>query len=308
MRLGIDTYIGIDGGGTSTELALVDGDGTLLARIQGPTSNKAVVGLNQATSVLSSLIADACKMASAELPVTSGWIGLAGSDRPEDQAALSNAIGPLFTQLRITNDAALVLSGTPDGTGIALISGTGSIAYARNEHGVTGRSGGWGHIFGDEGSAYMLAVEALRAVAAAADGRGPETTLTGTLMDYWQAETPQHLISSVYDSAVQKSDIAASAPVIVDASEAGDPVAIGIMERTANALAELVTSLARRVPFSAPPPVAGTGGLLLRSETIRAHVTAQLDPKLVQPSLQLIDDIALSTAHAVRRFTMEGQS
>src|SRR5690606_40864022 len=59
---------------------------------------------------------------------------------------------------------ALPISGVPSGVGIALIAGTGSIAFARNERGETGRSGGWGHIFGDEGSAYMVAVDALRAV------------------------------------------------------------------------------------------------------------------------------------------------
>ena len=301
-------YLGIDGGGTTTDLALVDADGTLRARMQGPTSNKAVVGHDRAMSVLSELITDACRAGNIEGPVTSGWIGLAGSDRQEDRTSIASALGPLFENLRITNDAELVLSGTPDGTGIALIGGTGSIAFARNEQGVSGRSGGWGHIFGDEGSAYMLAVDGLRAVAAAADGRGPDTALTAVLMQHWQADTPQQLISKVYDSAVQKADIAASAPVVVDAAHAGDEAAIAIMHRAADELAELVTSLARRVPFSAPPPVACTGGLLLRSELVRHRITIQLDPDLVQPELQLVDDIAVSAAEAIRRFSTRGHS
>ncbi len=301
-------YVGIDGGGTKTDLAMVDADGNLLARVQGETSNKAVVGLDRAVQVIQSLLDRAIEQAGSDHRVAAGWIGMAGADRPEDRDAFMAALAPRFSELRITNDGELVLSGTPTGTGIALIAGTGSIAFARNEQGESARSGGWGHIFGDEGSAYIVAVDALRAVAAEADGRGPATSLTKRLTDWWNADRPQQLITKVYDQAVKKADIAASAPVVVEAAESGDAVALGILHKAGDDLAALVESLLRRVSFAEPPTVAGTGGLLLRTSIVRERVESHLDPSTVTPSIRTVDDIAVSVALAVARDTTEGQS
>lgn len=297
-------FLGIDGGGTKTALAIVDAAGNVLDRRQGPTSNQAVVGFEQASSALREVISESAATASVPLPLASGWIGLAGSDRPEDREAFTRSLGDLVDDLRVTNDAELVLSGTPDGAGIALIAGTGSIAFARTPDGRTGRSGGWGHIFGDEGSAYGVAVDGLRAVAAATDGRGPATVLTETLTNAWHAETPQQLIRRVYAPGVNKADIAATAPLVLNAAEAGDAVATSIVEQAGIELASLVMSLARRVSFATPPPVACTGGLILQSAALRRHVEARLAPDLVQPTLHPVDDIAVSAARAVRRLAI----
>lgn len=301
------TFLGIDGGGTKTDLALVDERSNLLVRLQGETSNQAIVGFDAAAEVLHGLIDRAIREVNIRLPITAGWVGMAGSDRPEDRAAFTKLLGDGFEELRVTNDGELVLSGTPDGTGIALIAGTGSIAFARNAQGYTARSGGWGHVFGDEGSAYNVAVEGLRAVAAEADGRGPSTRLTADLMARWEADRPQQLISRVYAPGVRKADIAASAPVIVAAAEAGDLVARGILDRAGDDLASLVASLLDRIRFGSPPAIAGTGGLLLRTALVRDRVMEQIDASRVSPKIRLVDDIAVSGANAMRRFHQEGQ-
>ncbi len=299
-------YIGIDGGGTRTDVALVGADGTLVCRLQGPTSHKAVVGADKATRVLQTLIDDAISQAGASSPIIAGWIGLAGADRPEDRAIFDAALGDLIGDIRITNDAELVLSGNPDGIGIALIGGTGSIAFARNEAGVSGRWGGWGHIFGDEGRASHLAVEGLRAVAAATDGRGPETALTGSLMRHWEVTTPQQLILRVYDASVRKSDIAATAPIVVDTARHGDAVAMQLLESTGAQLSSLVISLLHRISFTTPPSVVVTGGLLLQTPELREHVRRNLVGQPCRDELALADDVAVSAARAIRLHTMEG--
>lgn len=296
------TFVGIDGGGTRTDLALIDEKGSLLARLHGATCNQAVVGFDTAVAVLSSLIDRAMAGANLDLPVSAGWIGMAGADRPDDRSRFARALESRCGDLRISNDAELVLSGTPQGTGVALIAGTGSIAFARNERGTSSRSGGWGHIIGDEGSAYMVAVDGLRGVAAEADGRGPATRLTADLMTWWRVDQPQMLIPRVYDPTVKKADIAASAPVVVAAAEAGDQVAGRILQRAGEDLANLVVSLIDRVPFQAPPVIAGTGGLLLHTALVRDRVSGLLDPERVRTEIQLVDEIAVSVAHAVRRF------
>ena len=128
-------------------------------------------------------------------------LGLAGVDRPEDRALFEGWAAGRFggAPVVIANDAELVLAaGTPDGWGIALISGTGSIVFGRSPHGEMARAGGWGHILGDEGSGYAIGVEALRAVMRAFDGRGPATALTDAVLLHWSLKTPPDLVGRVY--------------------------------------------------------------------------------------------------------------
>lgn len=301
------SFIGIDGGGTKTDVAVVNDLGELVSRVQGPTSNKAVIGGEKAAQVLRTLIGQALTEAGMPGPVTAGWIGLAGADRSEDRDVFRKALSDLIETIRITNDAELVLSGNPERVGIALIGGTGSIAFARNEAGLSGRSGGWGHIFGDEGSAWQLAVDGLRAVAAASDGRGPGTALSDTIVEYWDVSAPQQLILKVYDPAVRKGDIAASAPVVVETARSGDPVAMRLLESAGSQLATLVTSLLHRIPFDSPPSVAVTGGLLLKSPEIREHLRKCLVDQPCRNEFARVDDVAVSAAQAIREETTKGE-
>lgn len=301
-----DLFLGIDGGGTSTDLVLVDADGSPVCGWHGPTSNRSVVGPEAAVAVLRTLIDEALDQIGTTPPIAAGWIGLAGTDRPEDRDLFATALSDRVATIRVTSDAELVLSGNPRGIGIALIGGTGSIAFARNEAGVSGRSGGWGHIFGDEGSAYGIGVDGLRAAAAAVDGRGPPTALTDSLMTHWRATSPQQLVLRVYDPSVRKGDIAASAPIVVDAARNGDPVALQIMELAGAHLGSLVTSLLDRIPFSTPPAVAVTGGLLLNTPELRQYVRRRLVDQPCNDELSLVNDVAKSAALAVRRQITEG--
>src|SRR5208282_6278819 len=100
-------------------------------------------------------------------------------------------------QMMVTTDAAIALSGaTATGQGIAAIAGTGSIAFGRNAEGRTARTGGWGYIFGDEGGAFDIARQALRAALRMEEGWGPETALRRMLLEATGAATvnqAQHL-------------------------------------------------------------------------------------------------------------------
>ncbi len=89
----------------------------------------------------------------------------------------------LAATVDVIEDAALLLAaGTPDGWGVAVVAGTGSMAFARAADGRTARAGGWGPLLGDEGSGYAIALAGLRAAARAADGRAPATPLTDRLL------------------------------------------------------------------------------------------------------------------------------
>src|SRR5262249_48756058 len=120
-------------------------------------------------------------------------LGLAGIDRADDLALIREwgERRNLAGLVEITNDAALLLAGgRPDGWGVGIVAGTGSIAFGKAADGRIDRAGGWGFILGDEGSAYGIVTAALRASARAADQRGPTTDLLPRFMAKLQLTKP----------------------------------------------------------------------------------------------------------------------
>ena len=112
-----------------------------------------------------------------------------------------------------------------------IICGTGSIAYGRNARNQAARAGGWGHVLGDEGSGYWIGRQALRAVARAADGRGPATALTPRLLTHFAVARPSDLIGEIYERQVRHHTLARLARVVQQARDEGDEVATQILEQ-----------------------------------------------------------------------------
>jgi N-acetylglucosamine kinase-like BadF-type ATPase len=167
--------LGIDGGGTSTTVWLADEKGVILGRGRAGPSNMRAVGIRCALLALDEAVALAVRDAGTEAEALEvACLGLAGADRTEEKVELRAWAErrSLARRLLLVNDGDLVLAAaSKDGCGAAVISGTGSIAVGRGRDGTMARAGGWGHLFGDEGSAYAVVLAALRLVARRADGR-----------------------------------------------------------------------------------------------------------------------------------------
>ena len=148
----------------------------------------------------------------------------------------------------VVNDALIALAaGAGDTPGIVIIAGTGSIAYGRNARRDAARSGGWGHIIGDEGSGYWIGREALSAVVRAVDGRGPSTRLTDDVLEHFAIGDISGLPRIVYDRDLPRLSVAALGPIVQRASTFGDPVARGILERAADELTLAAESVAAKL-------------------------------------------------------------
>src|SRR5205823_10053657 len=127
--------------------------------------------------------------------------------------------------------------------GLAVVAGTGSMAYGKTADGRTARAGGWGSLLGDEGSAYILVTDALRAVAHAADGRGPATDLQRRFLDHLGLQMPQELITCLHGGGWDRAALAGLAPLVLEAAETGDAVAAELAERGAAELATAALSV-----------------------------------------------------------------
>lgn len=291
-------YAAIDGGGTTTDVVLVDTSGAVRARLQAPTSNPTVIGHEASAGLLTSVLGEAL----AKVPLArleAAWFGLSGADRDVDRSRLLPALERLLAVPRLTNDAELVCGSLPSNTGIALIAGTGSIAFGIDLLGRRARSGGWGHIIGDEGSGYGLVRDALRAVARAVDGRGPATALRPMFTTELHVERDQDLITWTYDPGRTKADIAALAHLVFRAAADQDPAASKIIETGANDLADLVHTVGDKLDLPTPLPLAMTGGLLKAHPSYRHAVLERLEQTGTLYAPVVIEDVALAAARSL---------
>jgi N-acetylmuramic acid 6-phosphate etherase len=292
-----DLVIGVDGGGSST-VALVASQSAILGRGESGPSNLYAVGEARAFQALDEALAAAFVAAGrSRAKVRAAVLGLAGADRPADADIIHGWAerSGLAQHIEVINDAVLLLAaGTPDGWGVGLVAGTGSIAFSRAPDGRTARAGGWGHLLGDEGSGYGLALAGLRAAAQAADGRGPVTTLTDLFLHELGVSEPMDLIPAVYRGGRDRAALAALAPVVLEAGLQGDAIAREIVREAADQLARAVAAAATAVQLRLTDlPLAITGGTLLGSDNYRQTVLHALTKHGVRPDpVQMVHEPA----------------
>ncbi|MCT7987250.1 N-acetylglucosamine kinase [Laspinema olomoucense] len=245
-----DWVLGIDGGGTKTVCLVMDETGTIAGRGEAGPSNYQTIGLPAAGESISQAIASAVK----NLPgvaIAGIGVGLAGVGRPADVQVVQGLVTGLYQEsplpicwklhsegVVVTHDCAIALvGGTRSASGVAIVAGTGSIAYGCNPQGESKRAGGWGYRFGDEGSGYQIAIAGLKAAARSHDGRGPKTVLTDAFLDYLNLNQLEDLIEVIYRRGWGVTEIAALSPLVDRAAAAGDATATQILD---DAAAELV--------------------------------------------------------------------
>jgi len=280
-----ELVLGIDGGATKTVawLALRSGEdeSSVVGRGMAGSANPQAIGFDAALASLDQAIAAAFEEAGVEPgPLAAAVLGLAGWDREQNARVLHRWAEErgLAARFRAVHDAIpLLVAGSPEGWGVALIAGTGSFAFGRTAAGRSVRAGGWGYLFGDEGSGYAIALAGLRAAAKSADGRAPATRLVDALLRRLDLREPPELIPTVYPFADDRARIASLADVVTQAAEQGDAQAQAILDDAAGELAAMVAAVARRLAFSGGTfPLALTGGVLLGSERLRTAVEARL--------------------------------
>ncbi len=240
-------FIGIDGGGTKTNLALADEKLNIIARRSAGSANPVILGPRKSASVVFKLIKDT--VAKSKIPsVDSAVIGLAGCGRKKTADEVKREIETLLAKskvrvkkLKIVSDAEITLEGAyRGGSGAILIAGTGSIAYTKNAKGKIFRSGGLGKILGDEGSGYSIGRKGLIAAAKSLDGRASETLLEKLLKKNYGILEIDSLITKVYSN---EFDIAAVAEFVIKAAKLGDKVCRKILENEAEEIVNVVASL-----------------------------------------------------------------
>jgi N-acetylglucosamine kinase-like BadF-type ATPase len=307
----MDLILGIDGGGTKTAAWLAPlladaGADPLGAGAAGP-GNPRAVGFDVALANIDAAIDAAFDQARiSRTTVESACIALAGADRPVEKARIEAWAEQrqLCRKVLVTNDAAPILAAaSPTGIGIALICGTGSFAFGRNIDTEPARCGGWGYLFGDEGSGYDIAVAGLRAAARAADGRDNSTALLNDILQRLGETAPSALITTIYHE-FSRQQVADLSEVVFDAARRQDPTARQILETAADHLCELVKTLVHKLSLPVGEyPLALAGGVLMHAPQFCNAVVKRLNDIGIAPgSVTLVPEPVRGAVIMARRF------
>lgn len=268
--------VGIDSGGTKTVGLLADENGKVLAKARGGGANLVIHGELSVEKVLYQVIEDL----ESPGPIDAICLGMAGVDRDEEKELIRGLLRRLGLRktVRIVNDALIALvAGAPEGIGIVISAGTGSIAYGVDPNGETARSGGWGYLLGDEGSAFWLGHAAVRQGIRAVDGRGPATTLFDRISQRLELDVPDGLVKWFYDQELSRDRVARLASLVEEAADDGDVAANSLLDQAAQHLARAARAVDRKLTFTESYPLVLAGGVFRACPSLYERVESNLD-------------------------------
>jgi glucosamine kinase len=266
------SLLGLDIGGSSSRARFVE-DGRIVAEAEGPGANVAALRPRTVEARIGALLAgmgaispDACCAGSAGAEVAAGRARL---------ERLLTALLPGCT-ITVVHDARLVLAAARVDFGIALISGTGSVAYGRDRDGQEARAGGWGWLVGDDGSGAWVAREASREVLRRSDAGEPLGKLGEGMLGATKARDATDFVGRLHRLS-EPGEWAALAGVVFEAAN-NDAGAASLVEHAASALADLVVSVRKKLSLDGPIVLAG--GQLLNQPRLESAVRRRLGPAM----------------------------
>ncbi len=293
--------LAIDGGNSKTDVALVAGDGTLLATARGPGTNSHEIGVEQTMLIVAAVV----KQAAAQVAASrKGWAALhtvaclANADLPEEEDELAAAVraqgwSPSAT---VVNDTfAILRSGLTDEDqphwGVAVVCGAGINCVGVAPDGRVTRFLALGMISGDWGGGYGLGLEVLWHAMRAEDGRGPDTLLAGYVTGHFGTERVEEVTLGVHQGKIPADDLTGLAPVLLRAADAGDPVARTVVNRLADEISVMAITAMRRLDLAGrhTPVILGGGVITARNPLLMNAIGRQLAEAAPRARVRVID-------------------
>jgi N-acetylglucosamine kinase-like BadF-type ATPase len=258
-------FLGVDGGQSSTRACIGDETGRVIGVGRGGPCN-------DARAAIQSSVGAACGQAGLRRETTrfaGACLGFSGG-----HAGQETLVRQLIAtdHLFVTDDAFIALVGATGGEpGIVVIAGTGSIALGHNSPGRTARAGGWGYLFGDEGGAFWIARQAIRAALREEEGWGVPTSLRKRLLEATGSENMNDLMHRCYTNEFPRPRAASLAVLVNEAAEEGVTAAVEILEDAARELVMLAGAVREQLfPAGSSALVTYWGGVF-RSHIVLAR-------------------------------------
>ena len=265
----MEVILALDGGGSRTRCVAIDKHGQVVSKGESGPSNHLLVARDIVKRSLADAIDQTLTLGHLDrddiICLSAGLAGVDfdGADAPAMEELL-NELG--FAQTVINGDMVIAHAGAFGADeGVMALAGTGSAILGIGASGKRVKIGGWGPVYGDEGSAYRIGQMSLRAAARNYDGRGPETSLTAALLRALGLHEFRETVSRVYVEGMESREIAALSSVAYEAAVAGDEVARTIFTQAGEELAESVAAAIRRLDFSSTEILVSYQGAVLEA-------------------------------------------
>ena len=272
-------FLGIDGGGTKTEFAVVSCDGTVLMHFKDVGSNPNDRGITHTINIVRGGVRRALLANPSLRAVFCGISGITTADYTEQLLkALREEFPSLIFEVRTD---AFNLFCMDDRADMALISGTGSVVFVRQGDTLR-RLGGHGHLFDRAGSAYDIGRDGIACALKQEDACEEPSLLHSLLCEKLQTPKIWDAIGMLYREG--KAKIASLASAVFEAARCGDGDALSIIESSAEQLAYLLNLGVRG--YGARPLAVVSGGMLEHyGDTLLPMIAKRTQVKLLLPTL-----------------------
>lgn len=279
----METYLGIDGGGSKTRALLVDAKGCKLHYAESGPSNLNAYGDDIVRTSLSDVYHQCIKVTNT-VP-TASCFGLAGAGNTITREKLKVIIEKFCPQdSTITSDAAIALEGAfGGGPGILLIAGTGSVCLGKSSDGKVVQTGGWGWLADDAGSAGWIGQRALEIALQQNDGRIDGRAVRDAVFIQLGISTSEEISPKLYQPLLGRYEIAALSHCVLELAQSGDDTAQHIYQCALDELEKLVRATANKLGNNKPALVL-TGGLLAHNPGFQRDLISRLSEFDIQKS------------------------
>lgn len=268
--------IGVDGGGTKTEAVAYDLSGEVIAKSLTGFGNL-VNGKDEALRNITTSIEDIVnKLGDSGLKGL--YLGIAGSEVGDHAEIIYKEVRNKFgIDPIVMNDGDLALKALLEGEdGILVIAGTGSTAFGVRDNRQS-RCGGWGHLLGDEGSAYKIAIEAFKRMIHEEDFGIERSELSQAILDKMNITRVDEIVGFIYSAT--KDEIASMAGLVSVYAEKGDKFAIGVLANEGREIAKAAERVYRKLEFD-ECKIGLVGGVIRKSKYLREAFESYLNEKV----------------------------
>lgn len=280
-------FLGIDGGGTKTTAAVSDENGNILLKKVGKTINFYSVGMEKARENLLAVIEDIYNDL-GQVAFEAVFVGCSALDREADEETLNKLCGGINAKIiKMDSDLFVALKSVEGGVcPCVAICGTGSMVIGEDENGEIKFKGGWGHILGDEGSGYIMSLNALKCCATFCD-TGEESLLLEKAKAYFGVDDFRKVIDIIYSPETTKDVIAQFVLKVREAALAGDFIAESIIVNESHNFARTVICLLNEIEKSSV--LALYGGIFQHDKLFREIFIEDIKEIFPDLEIQLLD-------------------
>lgn len=243
-------YLGIDGGGVKTTAIAANEQGKILSKTVGGSIDYKTIGISAARNNLKAIIFDLTSKLE-EKYFKCACIGSSALDSRAGAKETESLTGGIIDADAVIMDSSICTAMecmTQKGPCALVISGIDSMVAARNEKGKLKTAGGWGYLFGNEGSGFIIAMQAIRYCFRAYEGSEPPTAMLKDMLEFFDVYSPKELPEKFFDPATERGKISAFAGRVFSCASAGDEAAKAIIAQQAKLLAGTTKNLIKDFP------------------------------------------------------------